>query len=592
MRRLTLLLAALGALLLVSASPALASELNFKETFGSAAQPEFKNPAGVAVDPATGDLLVIDMEDQTLHRYKANGEADNFSLLGSNVIDGKGGADKVTSGEQEILSTEENKAYEVEVAVAPPGSAGGTAGDIYVTDALNERIVVFGSDGKYLGQKSLGFDCGVSVGPEGSVYVGDYYEGVHKLTPSAPGVFTEAGNSPFAAPEACQVAAGYGPSAGSVFVGLYGEAILKLDATTGNEDYEIIGEHTVGIDVDHVTGHLYVAHSTNASVKSVKEFDVSGGTEATLVSSTGFEHLVRGVAVNGSANRVYVTESANPKVGVYFTPATPTTLTIAKTGTGTIVSNPKGIECTGAKTGAECEHAYEVNENVTLTASPASGYAFSAWAGCTTHIGLTCTVEMSKAKTVKVTFVATPSLTITKAGSGQGKAGATGISCDENCSTASSAVKTGTVVTVKATPAKGSKPAVFEGGTGSASGCSGETCTFTISENSSVKVKFDPIPTKTLTVKLTGPAAYKGKVSGKGIVKGLTASAINCGAGCTSQTESFFATDTVTLTAAAGTGYTFAGWSLEGSEAGTCTGTTTPCTIPTSTDKTLKAEFK
>jgi uncharacterized repeat protein (TIGR02543 family) len=197
---------------------------------------------------------------------------------------------------------------------------------------------------------------------------------------------------------------------------------------------------------------------------------------------------------------------------------------------------------------------------------------------------------MDKAKTVKATFVATPLLTVEKAGSGYGKVAAMGISCDESCSKATSGVKTGTVVTVKATPAKGSEAAVFENGTGSASGCSGASCTFTISENSSVKVKFSPIPTKTLTVNLTGPAAYKGKVTGKGTVKGLTASAINCGMGCTTQTESFFSTDTVTLTAVAGSGYTFAGWS--GSEAGTCTGKASPCTISTSADKTLSAKFE
>jgi hypothetical protein len=261
-------------------------------------------------------------------------------------------------------------------------------------------------------------------------------------------------------------------------------------------------------------------------------------------------------------------------------------LTIAKTGEGTVTSSPAGIVCTGAKTGAECVSEFKLNEMVTLTASPATGYAFSAWAGCTSHTGLTCTVEMSKAKTVKVTFVATPSLSIEKAGTGQGKVMATGISCDENCSKASSAVKTGTAVTVKVTPAKGSEAAVFEGGTGSAGACTGGTCSFPISENSSVKVKFAAIPTKTLTVKLTGPAAYKGKVSGKGTVKGLTASAISCGTGCTTDTESFFSSDTVTLTAVAGTGYTFAGWSGSG-----CSGTGT-CTVATSSDKTVSAEFK
>jgi hypothetical protein len=268
-------------------------------------------------------------------------------------------------------------------------------------------------------------------------------------------------------------------------------------------------------------------------------------------------------------------------------------LTIAKTGEGTVASSPAGIECTGAKTGAECQGEFEEGQLVTLTASPAADYAFSAWAGCAEHVGLTCKVTMDKARTVKATFVKTPLLTVEKAGSGAGKVGATGISCDENCSKATSAIKTGTSVTVKVTPAKGSEAAVFENGTGSASsGCSGASCTFTISANSSVKVKFNAIPTKTLTVNLTGPGAYKGKVSGKGVVKGLTGAAINCGAGCTSQTEPFFATDTVTLTAVAGTGYTFAGWNVSGGSAGTCTGKTSPCTLATDADKTVEAEFK
>ena len=266
-------------------------------------------------------------------------------------------------------------------------------------------------------------------------------------------------------------------------------------------------------------------------------------------------------------------------------------LTVYKTGEGTVVLSPGGMACTPAENPCLFE-GVESGKTVTLTVSPATDWAFSAWSGCLVHEGLKCTVLMDKAKTVKVTFVKTPLLTVEKAGYGYGKVAAMGISCDESCSKATSGIKTGMMVTVKATPAKGSEAAVFEDGTGSASGCSGGVCVFTISVNSSVKVKFDPVPTQILTVNLIGPAAYKGKVSGKGVVSRYGA-AINCGAGCTSQTESFFAIDTVTLTATAPTGYAFAGWSLpEGSNAGTCTGTTTPCTIPTNSSKTLAAEFE
>jgi uncharacterized repeat protein (TIGR02543 family) len=106
-------------------------------------------------------------------------------------------------------------------------------------------------------------------------------------------------------------------------------------------------------------------------------------------------------------------------------------------------------------------------------------------------------------------------------------------------------------------------------------------------------VKYSPIPSKTLTVKLTGPAAYKGKVSGKGTtVKGLVSTAILCGSGCTTETESFFATGTTELVATAATGYAFKGWTVTGGSAGSCTGTTSPCTLLTDANKTVEAKFE
>lgn len=268
------------------------------------------------------------------------------------------------------------------------------------------------------------------------------------------------------------------------------------------------------------------------------------------------------------------------KLKATFNKAFPLTVT-KEGGDGTVVSSPGGIIC-----GSTCSGEFEAGSTVTLTASPATGYAFSKWKGCTVAVGLKCEVAMSAAKTVQATFILTPSLKITKAGSGSGTVKATGISCDESCSEAESAIQTGKVVKITTKPAKGSKAAVIEGGTGSASSCSGESCEFTIETGSSVTVKFDPIPTKTLTVNLTGPGAFKGKVSGKGVAKNLISSKISCGSGCTTQTESFLETDTVTLEALAATGYTFAGWS-----GGGCSGTGT-CVVATSSNKTVSAEFK
>ena len=259
---------------------------------------------------------------------------------------------------------------------------------------------------------------------------------------------------------------------------------------------------------------------------------------------------------------------------------------VSKLGEGTVVSNPAGIYCPPT-----CEAQFG-SEAVTLTASPAADWAFHGWSGCDISVGLKCTLTVGSLRTVMATFVSTPLLTVEKAGTGYGKVITTGISCDESCSKSTAGIKTGTPVTVKAVAARGSEFAGFEGGTGNASSCSA-TCAFTISEKSSVKVKFSPIPTKTLTVNVTGPGAYKGKVSGKGTaVKGAYSTTLSCGAGCTSAVDTFFATRTTELVATAATGYSFKGWTVEGGTAGTCTGTTTPCALLTDADKTVKAEFE
>ena len=218
--------------------------------FGSAAEPTFTAPAAMAVDQTTGDVYVVDSETKTLYRYHEDGTPAPFTALSGepdeNAIDGKGGADKVTTGAEEILTSEGglNGFTEVQVAVAPPGSANGTAGDIYVTDAENGRIVVFAPSGEYLGVKAISsYPCGVAVGPTGDVFVGSYEgtnEGVTKLEPSAPATFAQSAASPFGPGETCQVAAGYGPSAGSVFATEFNGAVSKWiaeGAEEGTEEY-------------------------------------------------------------------------------------------------------------------------------------------------------------------------------------------------------------------------------------------------------------------------------------------------------------------------------------------------------------------
>ncbi len=78
------------------------------------------------------------------------------------------------------------------------------------------------------------------------------------------------------------------------------------------------------------------------------------------------------------------------------------TLTVARAGAGigTVTSNPAGVTC-----GADCTEVYNHGTAVTLTATPASGSAFSGWSGACTGTG-TCAVTMTAARSVTATFIA------------------------------------------------------------------------------------------------------------------------------------------------------------------------------------------
>ena len=186
----------------------------------------------------------------------------------------------------------------------------------------------------------------------------------------------------------------------------------------------------------------------------------------------------------------------------------------------------------------------------------------------------------------------------TAAGSGSGKATATGINCDESCSVGESEIANGKTVKVKTKGSKGSEEGVISGGTGSAEACNGTSeCQFTMSAGGqALTVTFVAKPMKTLTLNMTGPAYNKGKVKGKAFVKGLVKSSFSCGAGCTTTTESFFEEDELELTASAAKDYAFAGWTIEGGAG--CVSESEPepgkfvCMLDSDADKTVNAEFE
>ncbi|WP_161816021.1 S8 family serine peptidase [Steroidobacter agaridevorans] len=150
-------------------------------------------------------------------------------------------------------------------------------------------------------------------------------------------------------------------------------------------------------------------------------------------------------------------------------------------GGGTVSSTPAGIDC-----GATCSQYFEPNAVVQLQATP-DGDRTVSWSGACSGTATTCTVIMSEARNVAVTFPTQPpvTLTITKAGAGQGTVSSSpaGISCGPTCS---ASFDPGSLVTLSAAA---DAQSVFEGWSGACTGL-GNSCSVTMDRAQSVTAAF------------------------------------------------------------------------------------------------------
>jgi uncharacterized delta-60 repeat protein len=236
-------------------------------------------------------------------------------------------------------------------------------------------------------------------------------------------------------------------------------------------------------------------------------------------------------------------------------------LTVAKTGggSGSITSNPGGISC-----GSTCSTAFAAPVPVTLTATPAAGSSFLGWSGACSGTGK-CSLTMSADRAATARFETNKTLTLSKTGSGAGTVASSpaGISCGSACARA---FRHGTPITLTATPAAGSS---FLGWSGACSGTG--KCSLAMSASRAATARFETNKTLALTKAGRGVGTVTSSPAG-----------ISCGSACA---HVFRHGTAVTLTAAASTRSTFAGWS------GACSGTGS-CTLTMSASRSVTATFK
>jgi hypothetical protein len=203
----------------------------------------------------------------------------------------------------------------------------------------------------------------------------------------------------------------------------------------------------------------------------------------------------------------------------------PFTLTVSKTGTGTVASSPAGISC-----GSSCSANFDSGTVVNLTATPDSGSTFAGWSGACSGTGA-CSVTMDAAKSVGANFTANAgpfTLTVTKSGSGTGTVTSmpSGLSCGTTCS---ASFASGTVVSLTATPDSGS---TFGGWSGACNGTG--ACSVTMNSAQSVSAIFSANPTLTLSAVSVSPTSVTGGNPSTGTVTLTGAASTNVVVGLSS----------------------------------------------------------
>jgi len=234
-------------------------------------------------------------------------------------------------------------------------------------------------------------------------------------------------------------------------------------------------------------------------------------------------------------------------------------LNVSLNGQGTVTSNPPGISCPG-----DCSEAYAFGATVTLTAAPASGWAFANWSGDCAGVNPSVQVNMTAVKNCTANFSQLQySLNLTVTGQGTVTSNPPGISCPGDCS---ENYLSNSVITLTAAPASGWQ---FSQWTGDCAG---------VNPNLQVTLNTPKNCGATFT-QLQYPVTVA--IVGNGTVTSSPAG-INCPADCT---EPYLSNTVVTLTANPAAGWMFVSWS------GDCSGVNPATQVTVNEAKLCTANF-
>lgn len=247
-------------------------------------------------------------------------------------------------------------------------------------------VVSAGSGDGNVTSRPLGIDCGpvcAAVFPPTQVYL--------TATPAAGSTFTSWSSN-------CRL----GVAANICIVDWQNDNAATVTATFTASPV------TYSLSVNKYGSGTGYVNSDPAGIKGCDALGVAGctgsfasGTNITLTAYPGTGTVFNwdgGPCTNNSTTTCTLTLNNNLSIAANFGLPTSYTLSVSKSGSGTVTSALGSINC-----GPVCSVSLDYGTSVTLTATPASGYTFAGWGGDCSGTG-TCSFTMDAAKSVTASF--------------------------------------------------------------------------------------------------------------------------------------------------------------------------------------------
>jgi len=258
------------------------------------------------------------------------------------------------------------------------------------------------------------------------------------------------------------------PLAGYVFAGWSGDITSSANPTAVTMDANKVVTATFAVTPTYTLSTTASPSQGGTIGKSPNQSSYLAGTVVTLTATPASGYTFTGWSgdVMGTTNPTAVTIDGNKAVTATFTEIPTHTLTATASPTlgGTIERSPN-------------LSAYLSGTLVTVTATPASGYAFTGWSGDLTGTTNPATITMTANKTVTAAFTAGATYTLTVTSPANGT-----VSRDPDLPSYPS----GTLVTVTATPTSGY---AFTGWSGDLTGTT-NPATITMTANKTIGAVF------------------------------------------------------------------------------------------------------